>query len=72
MRWLGLVPSQPARCFEWSGPYREEFARDKSASAITGRATYENRERYLAKECVGSNRAVEKNDRNFPQRRQPR
>jgi hypothetical protein len=25
--------SQAARCFEWSGPYGEEFATDKSASA---------------------------------------
>jgi hypothetical protein len=51
--------SQAARCFGWSGPYGEEFAPDKSASATTnipGRAAHGERERYLAKECVGSNR----------------
>ena len=35
-----------------------------------GRAAHGERDRRLAKECVGSNRP-EKNDRNFPQRRRP-
>jgi hypothetical protein len=30
--------SRPARASEWSGPYGEEFASDKSASATTGQS----------------------------------
>ena len=50
--------SRPARRCVWSGPSGEEFAPDTSASArvVTGRAAHGSRERYLAKECVGSNR----------------
>ena len=51
--------SKPAaRCFGWSGPCGEEFAPDKSVSATTGRASHGYHERYLSKECVGSNRAL--------------
>ena len=49
--------SQSARPFEWSGLSGEEFAVDKYASAATGGASHDQRERSLAKECVGSNRA---------------
>jgi hypothetical protein len=64
--------NEPAtRRFGWSGPYGEEFAPDKSASAIKGRADHARRDRHPAKECVGSNR-IEKNDRNFPLQRQSR
>jgi len=50
--------SQAARCFEWSGPYGEEFAPDKSASVWPCQAELltVDREEYLAKECFGSNR----------------
>jgi hypothetical protein len=64
--------NEPAtRRLGWSGPYGEEFAPDKSASAIKGRADHAWRDRHPAKECVGSNRN-EKNDRNFPLQRQSR
>ena len=48
--------TQPARCIGWSGPWGEEFAPDKSAPATTRQGLSRTRERYLAKECVGSNR----------------
>jgi hypothetical protein len=60
---------QAARRFEWSGPYGEEFAPDKSASATTYPAEL------LTANVSGTSRrnvlgaiALEKNDRNFPQR----
>jgi hypothetical protein len=59
MRGLGeKSPSQAARRSVWSGPYGEEFAPDKSASAGSCPAELlaGYRGRYLAKECVGSNR----------------
>src|SRR4029450_1318914 len=51
------ITKQAARRVVWSGPYGEEFAPDKSASALptTGRAVHDYREQYLEKECVGSN-----------------
>src|SRR5690348_4989948 len=52
--------TQPARCIEWSGPWGEEFAPDKSAPATTRQGLSRTRERYLAKECVGSNRALKR------------
>ena len=42
---------------EWTSG--EEFAVDKYASANVGRASHARRGRFLAKECVGSNRAGE-------------
>jgi hypothetical protein len=66
--------SQAARCFGWSGPYGEEFAPDKSASAMTDYQA----ELFAAIASSTSRRnvlgaiAFEKNDCNFPQRRQPR
>ena len=68
----GLKQSRPAHTTLWmEWPYGEEFAPDKSASAIKGRADQAWRDRRPAKECVGSNRN-EKNDRNFPLQRQSR
>jgi hypothetical protein len=65
--------SQAARRFGWSGPYGEEFAPDKSASALT-----DYQAEPLTVIVSGSSRrnvlgaiAFEKNDCNFPWRRQP-
>jgi hypothetical protein len=65
--------SPAARRVEWSGPYGEEFASDKSASAMTYPAEL------LTVIVSGTSRrnvlgaiAFEKNDCNFPRRRQPR
>ena len=69
--WHERIRSSPyARRVDWRGLYGEEFALDTSASATTRQSLSRKRERYLAKECVGSNRN-EKNDCNFPRRRQP-
>jgi len=65
---------QAARRVEWSGPYGEEFAPDKSASAMT-----KYQAELLTVNVSGTSRrnvlgaiASEKNDCNFPQRQQPR
>jgi hypothetical protein len=65
---LPLGPTQVGPWMRWvvpahglTQPWGEEFAPDKSASATTRAEPLTNhRERYLAKECVGSNRALKR------------
>ena len=50
--------SQPARRFDWSGLTARNSHQIHQRLPEPGRAAHRKRERYLAKECVGSNRAL--------------
>jgi hypothetical protein len=56
----GLILSQPARRVEWSGHRVRNSHQINLHLPRPGRASHGPRERYLAKECVGSNRALKR------------